>query len=182
MDIFHRFNSVLRSAPSRLVSICINLFCVCLQMKSVCLSLQDSNVLVQRNMLEVLLHFFPFASCLVSTHVDTNFLFLWTLLLVPCDRSRTAARKEAASPEPQQHAEAVAHTFIFVCCIMKYSNNSSCGCCTEVKVESRTEVDSLPKTTGPQATTATHTHAPTHKHTRTHAHTRTHEKALMCTE
>ncbi|XP_034417506.1 protein dopey-2 isoform X2 [Cyclopterus lumpus] len=33
-------------------------------MKSVCLSLQDSNVLVQRNMLEVLLHFFPFASCL----------------------------------------------------------------------------------------------------------------------
>ncbi|TNN53525.1 Protein dopey-2 [Liparis tanakae] len=35
-----------------------------LVMKSVCLSLQDSNVLVQRNMLEVLLHFFPFALCL----------------------------------------------------------------------------------------------------------------------
>ncbi|XP_014887595.1 protein dopey-2 isoform X1 [Poecilia latipinna] len=32
--------------------------------KSVCLSLQDSNVLVQRNMLEVLLYFFPFATCL----------------------------------------------------------------------------------------------------------------------
>uniref|UniRef100_A0A1A7XN10 Dopey family member 2 n=1 Tax=Iconisemion striatum TaxID=60296 RepID=A0A1A7XN10_9TELE len=32
--------------------------------KSVCLSLQDSNVLVQRNMLEVLLYFFPLATCL----------------------------------------------------------------------------------------------------------------------
>ncbi|KAK1903528.1 Protein dopey-2 [Dissostichus eleginoides] len=32
--------------------------------KSVCLSLQDSNVLVQRNMLEILLYFFPFATCL----------------------------------------------------------------------------------------------------------------------
>uniref|UniRef100_A0A671W8X4 DOP1 leucine zipper like protein B n=1 Tax=Sparus aurata TaxID=8175 RepID=A0A671W8X4_SPAAU len=29
-----------------------------------CLSLQDSNVLVQRNMLEILLYFFPFAECL----------------------------------------------------------------------------------------------------------------------
>ncbi|XP_031725287.1 protein dopey-2 isoform X2 [Anarrhichthys ocellatus] len=35
-----------------------------LVMKSVCLSLQDSNVLVQRNMLEILLYFFPFAACL----------------------------------------------------------------------------------------------------------------------
>ncbi|KAM4608317.1 protein DOP1B isoform 2-T2 [Polymixia lowei] len=35
-----------------------------LVVKSVCLSLQDSNVLVQRNMLEILLYFFPFASCL----------------------------------------------------------------------------------------------------------------------
>lgn len=33
-------------------------------MKSVCLSLQDSNVLVQRNTLEILLYFFPFATCL----------------------------------------------------------------------------------------------------------------------
>ncbi|XP_056145152.1 protein dopey-2 isoform X2 [Lampris incognitus] len=32
--------------------------------KAVCLSLQDSNVLVQRNMLEILLYFFPFAACL----------------------------------------------------------------------------------------------------------------------
>uniref|UniRef100_A0A1A8CSR2 Dopey family member 2 n=1 Tax=Nothobranchius kadleci TaxID=1051664 RepID=A0A1A8CSR2_NOTKA len=32
--------------------------------KSVCLSLQDSNALVQRNMLEVLLYFFPLATCL----------------------------------------------------------------------------------------------------------------------
>ncbi|XP_018558613.1 protein dopey-2 isoform X3 [Lates calcarifer] len=32
--------------------------------KSLCLSLQDSNVLVQRNMLEILLYFFPFAICL----------------------------------------------------------------------------------------------------------------------
>uniref|UniRef100_A0A3P8UA66 DOP1 leucine zipper like protein B n=1 Tax=Amphiprion percula TaxID=161767 RepID=A0A3P8UA66_AMPPE len=32
--------------------------------KSVCLSLQDSNVLVQRNTLEILLYFFPFATCL----------------------------------------------------------------------------------------------------------------------
>ncbi|XP_037344081.2 protein dopey-2 [Pungitius pungitius] len=35
-----------------------------LVMKSVCLSLQDSNVLVQRNMLEILLYFFPIAVCL----------------------------------------------------------------------------------------------------------------------
>ncbi|KAM8855893.1 protein DOP1B isoform 2-T2 [Spinachia spinachia] len=35
-----------------------------LVMKSVCLSLQDSNVLVQRNMLEILLYFFPIAGCL----------------------------------------------------------------------------------------------------------------------
>ncbi|XP_044072801.1 protein dopey-2 isoform X2 [Siniperca chuatsi] len=35
-----------------------------LVVKSVCLSLQDSNVLVQRNMLEILLYFFPFATCL----------------------------------------------------------------------------------------------------------------------
>uniref|UniRef100_A0A8D0DCY6 DOP1 leucine zipper like protein B n=1 Tax=Sander lucioperca TaxID=283035 RepID=A0A8D0DCY6_SANLU len=35
-----------------------------LVIKSVCLSLQDSNVLVQRNMLEILLYFFPFATCL----------------------------------------------------------------------------------------------------------------------
>ncbi|XP_026231873.1 protein dopey-2 isoform X2 [Anabas testudineus] len=35
-----------------------------LVVKSVCLCLQDSNVLVQRNMLEILLYFFPFASCL----------------------------------------------------------------------------------------------------------------------
>ncbi|RVE57913.1 hypothetical protein OJAV_G00203860 [Oryzias javanicus] len=32
--------------------------------KPICLALQDSNVLVQRNMLEVLLYFFPFATCL----------------------------------------------------------------------------------------------------------------------
>ncbi|XP_064183737.1 protein dopey-2 [Anguilla rostrata] len=38
-----------------------------LVMKSVCLSLQDSNVLVQRNMLEILLNFFPFYSCLDPT-------------------------------------------------------------------------------------------------------------------
>ncbi|XP_076602592.1 protein DOP1B isoform X1 [Chaetodon auriga] len=35
-----------------------------LVVKSVCLSLQDSNVLVQRHMLEILLYFFPFAECL----------------------------------------------------------------------------------------------------------------------
>lgn len=35
-----------------------------LVVRSLSLSLQDSNVLVQRNMLEVLLYFFPFATCL----------------------------------------------------------------------------------------------------------------------
>uniref|UniRef100_A0A672STT1 DOP1 leucine zipper like protein B n=1 Tax=Sinocyclocheilus grahami TaxID=75366 RepID=A0A672STT1_SINGR len=34
-----------------------------LVVKAVCLALQDSNVLVQRNMLEILLYFFPFTSC-----------------------------------------------------------------------------------------------------------------------
>uniref|UniRef100_A0A8C4ZED7 DOP1 leucine zipper like protein B n=1 Tax=Gadus morhua TaxID=8049 RepID=A0A8C4ZED7_GADMO len=38
-----------------------------LVVKSVCLALQDSNVLVQRNMLEILLHFFPFDECLKSS-------------------------------------------------------------------------------------------------------------------
>ncbi|KAM9486365.1 protein DOP1B isoform 2-T2 [Clarias gariepinus] len=35
-----------------------------LAVKAMCLSLQDTNVLVQRNMLEILLYFFPFATCL----------------------------------------------------------------------------------------------------------------------
>ncbi|CAL8268398.1 unnamed protein product [Lota lota] len=35
-----------------------------LVVKSVCLALQDTNVLVQRNMLEILLHFFAFNECL----------------------------------------------------------------------------------------------------------------------
>ncbi|KAI5621394.1 protein dopey-2, partial [Silurus asotus] len=35
-----------------------------LAVKATCLSLQDTNVLVQRNMLEILLNFFPFAACL----------------------------------------------------------------------------------------------------------------------
>ncbi|XP_077584643.1 protein DOP1B [Stigmatopora nigra] len=38
--------------------------------KSVCLSLQDSNVLVQRNMLEILLFFFPLATCAEPTKTD----------------------------------------------------------------------------------------------------------------
>uniref|UniRef100_A0A8C4IQJ0 DOP1 leucine zipper like protein B n=1 Tax=Dicentrarchus labrax TaxID=13489 RepID=A0A8C4IQJ0_DICLA len=42
-----------------------------LVVKSVCLSLQDSNVLVQRNMLEILLYFFPFAECMVGTFLIT---------------------------------------------------------------------------------------------------------------
>uniref|UniRef100_A0A3P9J815 DOP1 leucine zipper like protein B n=1 Tax=Oryzias latipes TaxID=8090 RepID=A0A3P9J815_ORYLA len=37
--------------------------------KPICLALQDSNVLVQRNMLEVLLYFFPFATCLDPAQV-----------------------------------------------------------------------------------------------------------------
>lgn len=40
--------------------------CALFQVKATCLSLQDANVLVQRNMLEILLYFFPFAACLVS--------------------------------------------------------------------------------------------------------------------
>lgn len=37
-----------------------------LQVKSLCASLLDSNVLVQRNNLEIVLFFFPFYTCLVS--------------------------------------------------------------------------------------------------------------------
>lgn len=37
-----------------------------LQIKSLCASLLDSNVLVQRNNLEIVLFFFPFYTCLVS--------------------------------------------------------------------------------------------------------------------
>lgn len=36
------------------------------QVKSLCASLLDSNVLVQRNNLEIILFFFPFYTCLVS--------------------------------------------------------------------------------------------------------------------
>ncbi|KAM3607379.1 uncharacterized protein V6R79_006681 [Siganus canaliculatus] len=43
-----------------------------LVVKSVCLSLQDSNVLVQRNMLEVLLYFFPFSECLDPAEASIN--------------------------------------------------------------------------------------------------------------
>lgn len=52
--------------------------CLCPQLKSMCLSLQDSNVLVQRNMLEILLYFFPFATCLVSTPTHTHTHLLHT--------------------------------------------------------------------------------------------------------
>ncbi|XP_041663673.1 protein dopey-2 [Cheilinus undulatus] len=41
-----------------------------LVIKSVCLSLQDSNVLVQRNMLEIVLYFFPLATCLEPTEAS----------------------------------------------------------------------------------------------------------------
>lgn len=52
------------------------------QVKSVCLCLQDSNVLVQRNMLEILLYFFPFATCQVGTHMNTfSPAFCWTTSL-----------------------------------------------------------------------------------------------------
>lgn len=44
--------------------------CLCclyrFQVKALCASLLDSNVLVQRNTLEIVLFFFPFYSCLVS--------------------------------------------------------------------------------------------------------------------
>lgn len=60
----------LLSAPSPCRVFCLNTSpLVCLQVKSVCLCLQDSNVLVQRNMLEILLYLFPIASCLVGTRV-----------------------------------------------------------------------------------------------------------------
>lgn len=52
------------------------------QVKSVCLSLQDSNVLVQRNMLEVLLYFFPFATCLVCILRCTASCYFWIIFLV----------------------------------------------------------------------------------------------------
>nr|XP_057937459.1 protein dopey-2 isoform X2 [Doryrhamphus excisus] len=66
-----------------------------LVVKSVCLSLQDSNVLVQRNMLEILLFFFPFATCLdpaetsivVSTHDMTGVVSAALLTLLRRDMS-----------------------------------------------------------------------------------------------
>lgn len=50
------------------------------QVKSVCLSLQDSNVLVQRNLLEILLYFFPFAECLVGIQMITVTLLLFKVI------------------------------------------------------------------------------------------------------
>lgn len=58
------------------------------QVKATCLSLQDTNVLVQRNMLEILLYFFPFAACLVSlsffSSVSPSLSFLHCLLALGC--------------------------------------------------------------------------------------------------
>lgn len=78
LDMFQScFSLVLQSALSLSFVTCLNfLSSVCLQLKSVCLSLQDSNVLVQRNMLEILLYFFPIATCLVGTHINTLPIFL----------------------------------------------------------------------------------------------------------
>ena len=45
-----------------------NLYIPFSQIKSLRLALQDSNVLVQRYMLEILLYFFPLATCLVSVY------------------------------------------------------------------------------------------------------------------
>lgn len=59
------------------------------KVKAVCLSLQDSNVLVQRNMLEILLYFFPFAECLVGTHRNTlTYSVVSTFLLLKSPSSQ----------------------------------------------------------------------------------------------
>lgn len=88
--------SCLSSSKRQKLQFDINFFFL-QQVKSVYLSLQDSNLLVQRNMLEILLYFFPFAEVLVGKHllddlspqtnrilraIDNNTDFLWRAVMV----------------------------------------------------------------------------------------------------
>uniref|UniRef100_A0A8D0CJW7 DOP1 leucine zipper like protein B n=1 Tax=Scleropages formosus TaxID=113540 RepID=A0A8D0CJW7_SCLFO len=66
-----------------------------LVLKSICLSLQDSNVLVQRNMLEILLFFFPFCTCLVSDPTEASIpLSRDDVISLVCAASLTLLRRD----------------------------------------------------------------------------------------
>ncbi|XP_018614544.2 protein dopey-2 isoform X2 [Scleropages formosus] len=64
-----------------------------LVLKSICLSLQDSNVLVQRNMLEILLFFFPFCTCLDPTEASIP-LSRDDVISLVCAASLTLLRRD----------------------------------------------------------------------------------------
>ncbi|KAL4657008.1 protein dopey-2 isoform X2 [Arapaima gigas] len=64
-----------------------------LVMKSICLSLQDSNVLVQRNMLEILLFFFPFCTCLDPEEASIP-LSQDDVISLVCSASLTVLRRD----------------------------------------------------------------------------------------
>uniref|UniRef100_A0A3B4ZSX6 DOP1 leucine zipper like protein B n=1 Tax=Stegastes partitus TaxID=144197 RepID=A0A3B4ZSX6_9TELE len=98
--------------------------------KSVCLSLQDSNVLVQRNTLEILLYFFPFATCLVadssialSAEDMTTVVSAASLTLLRRDMSLnrrlyawllgTDIKGEMVSPHPTLSATTEEHTTFY---------------------------------------------------------------------
>ncbi|XP_057708594.1 protein dopey-2 [Corythoichthys intestinalis] len=102
-----------------------------LAMKSVCLSLQDSNVLVQRNMLEILLFFFPLATSLdpakaivvVTTDDMTTMVSAATLTLLRRDMSLnrrlyawllgTDIKGEMVAPHPSMSSSAEEHMLFY---------------------------------------------------------------------
>uniref|UniRef100_A0A665U2D3 Uncharacterized protein n=1 Tax=Echeneis naucrates TaxID=173247 RepID=A0A665U2D3_ECHNA len=102
-----------------------------LVVKSVCLCLQDSNVLVQRNMLEILLFFFPFAKCLdpaetcitLSTEDMINVVSAASLTLLRRDMSLnrrlyawllgTNIKGEMVAPHPTLSATPEEHTLFY---------------------------------------------------------------------
>uniref|UniRef100_A0A7N8Y880 DOP1 leucine zipper like protein B n=1 Tax=Mastacembelus armatus TaxID=205130 RepID=A0A7N8Y880_9TELE len=91
-----------------------------LVVKSVCLSLQDSNVLVQRNMLEILLYFFPFATCLVDLITVVSAASL-TILRRDMSLNRrlyawllgTDIKGEMVAPHPTHSATTEEHTLFY---------------------------------------------------------------------
>uniref|UniRef100_A0A665U2B5 Uncharacterized protein n=1 Tax=Echeneis naucrates TaxID=173247 RepID=A0A665U2B5_ECHNA len=90
-----------------------------LVVKSVCLCLQDSNVLVQRNMLEILLFFFPFAKCLDMINVVSAASL--TLLRRDMSLNRrlyawllgTNIKGEMVAPHPTLSATPEEHTLFY---------------------------------------------------------------------
>ncbi|XP_061925067.1 protein dopey-2 isoform X1 [Entelurus aequoreus] len=129
-----------------------------LVVRSVCLSLQDSNVLVQRNMLEILLFFFPFAKCLdpaetsivMSTDDMTRVVSAASLTLLRRDMSLnrrlyawllgTDTKGEMVAPHPTLSTSSEEH-------MLYYFNKYSCGFIVQglINILKQKDVESKPE-------------------------------------